>query len=232
MRSRWVVAAGAALLLAAFPACQQVLGLDRYEKVDASPDCTGTGCDEGGVDVIATVDADDSGSFVLPDGVAEATSWAAWPMPNPPFDAGAAWDATAYPLHFENAGLIDAGLVFDNVTKLFWRQVGSQSPVKSFAAAKGFCDDLGADAGTKWRVPTRIELITLLDNRGVNDAGAAYVQTPIALTAGVYWTASVVRPVKAIPPSFWMVNFANAGLDQQQDEQKSTSAYVECVRAQ
>lgn len=210
-------------LLGAAPACQQVLGLDRYDKVDASA-CSGTDCNEGGIDVI-TVEAGGDSGFELPDGAAEATSWAAWPMPNPPYDAGA-WDRDAYPLNFENAGKTDAGPIVDKVTNLVWQSDGgSQAGFQTFEEAKAYCDGV-TEAGLKWRLPTRIELVTLLDNTA--DAGS-YVEPPFALKAGPYWTSSLVRPIKQIPPQFWDVDFSTALVTPLAG---SAAAHVECVRAQ
>ena len=82
--------------------------------------------------------------------------WAAWPMPNPP--------STGLP----NAASYDtastSGVVKDQVTGLWWQQTLGDNPSgQSWSAAGGYCAALALGGHNDWRVPTRIELVSLLD---------------------------------------------------------------------
>ena len=115
--------------------------------------------------------------------------WARWKMPNPA--------ATKLP----NPSSYDTstpGIVRDKVTGLTWQQ--SIDPKKyTWADAGLYCANLGL-AGGGWRVPTRVELYSLLDHTQVSSAidPVAFPNT----TADVFWTAS---PVATNPQNAWTI---------------------------
>jgi hypothetical protein len=225
-----MTAASVPLLLVA---CNNIVGLTDYKKAecngggdclfDGSPGLDGNSVDGGG-DVnapdVVTVDANG----------AAPVSWAAWPMPN--YDGGPN-NQPAY----AKAGNIDGGVV-DTVTKLTWRPVLASDPKDvDFAAATAFCK--GA-AGANWRLPSRIELVSLID---VGPGKVApYAAPGFGITANVYWTSSVVRtlnPVTSaveITASYYGVGFdgASSNLVKQLDTSAAVdqSARVICVAAQ
>lgn len=100
--------------------------------------------------------------------------WAGWRMPS------------ITPTDYADGGA--PGIVVDHVTGLEWqRDVGAAS---AFDAASAGCASLDL-AGKGWRLPTRIELVSLLTfGRGVVPAinQSAFPGTPV----GKYWTQSTL----------------------------------------
>lgn len=96
-------------------------------------------------------------------------TWACWPMPNP-VSSGLPRPAT-----YADLG---NGVVLDKLTRLRWQKV--PSPVKwNWDQAHGYCDTLKL-AGAKWRLPTRIETISLVD----------FTRTGPAIDKGVFSSPS------------------------------------------
>lgn len=187
----------------ALVACNQLIGLDDFQESD----CSAEGCaDPNGADVFvpdagtdaadASVDAwiPDTGPNVGP------VSWARWPMTNR-LDAGDASATSSPPPAFSASG---DGWVRDDVTGLVW----STSTIleATHDAAVEACAKLVPAA----RLPTRIELVTLIDpeRQGMQIAESLADGT----RDGVYWTASALRPIEA-PLRYWTVGFRPLGLD-------------------
>ena len=98
------------------------------------------------------------------------------------------------------------------------------------AANKTYEDALKLCAAP-WRLPSRIELVTLLDHSRtgakINAAFAGALQAP-------HWTSSEVRirldnnvPALVDPPQFWVVDFDKGGLDKRDP---ASTAAVRCVK--
>lgn len=207
---------GAALVALALVACNGILGLDEYERVE----CTGRVCDGGG-----TVDVgfDDGGTDGGPgDGGkgADPVSWARWPMPNYKVDGGA--------LPNEPALTVAGDEVTDTITRLVWRRLpATQSSLESLEAAKSACDAIGAPGD--WRLPKRIELVTLLDY----GHDKPFIDTtkfdkdfpPIRM-----WTLSEVRPFTGgSEQKYWVVNFDTGAVEQERGVDRRAGAL--CVKA-
>lgn len=137
--------------------------------------------------------------------------WAAWPMPNPA-DAGlpnpASYDTTM------------AGVVLDHVTGLLW-----QEPAPDFhnwADAHTYCAALTI-AGGGFRMPTRTELVSLVDYTRSSPAidVAAFPST----AAEGYWTATQSGNS---PNAAWGIDFSDGSSGGKVD--KSSVAHVRCVR--
>ena len=170
--------AAAALALAA---CDALLGLGQYKDVDCAVDC-GTDAREGstafpeaseaadGPDAASMSDAGlDGDAFgttadvAIPEGGWPVPTgheiWAHWPMPNP--DAAIAPDASTllpHPMTYD-AGADGGDLVaYDVVTRLTWYRQSMSA--KDYGTAWQACEGLN---GVGWRVPTRIELVSLID---------------------------------------------------------------------
>ncbi|HRI72488.1 MAG TPA: DUF1566 domain-containing protein, partial [Polyangium sp.] len=80
---------------------------------------------------------------------------ATWPMPNPV--------STGLPNPASYTNLI--GSVLDNVTGLVWEQPAlGCSAGCSQAAAATYCDNLTLGGFSDWRLPTRIELVSIVDD--------------------------------------------------------------------
>lgn len=232
-----VVALGACAL-----ACDSLLGLGKYQEVDCVGDCgQGSGSPEGGDDASEggldtwtpdvaegglTPDASDGDApdtspvsdGAIGDGPPLTELWARWHMPNPDASSAPGVDG-AGPLPNPTA-YIDgavASTVFDVITGLTWST--TSSPATDFAHASGAC----AAMGTGWHVPTRIELVSLVDfTQPFGSPTIDPVAFPSTQTAK-YWTSSQVPGDGST--IYWTVDFSN-GLAQQWP---SASA-VRCVK--
>jgi hypothetical protein len=190
-RSRRLAAlGGAALVASGLVACNAIIGLNDFEKGQ----CAGARCD-GGAEPDTYVPPEAGGPDAQVDGGkgADPVSWARWKMPN--YDGGA--DAALLPLSYSGP---TNGEITDLVTKLPWRDTflpGEYSQSEAVAA----CAALGA-----WRLPKRIELVTLLDFARpdpfkINEKFGAPPLSPV-------WTSSEVRPfVGGDQQRYWAVNF-------------------------
>jgi Protein of unknown function (DUF1566) len=111
--------------------------------------------------------------------------WAGWPMPNPA-SAGlpnpASYDTTLVP-----------GAVIDNVTGLMWQRAVDPNTYGFFGSALGetYCANLSLGGYNDWRLPTEIELYSLVDYTTQNPAIDATAFPGLGLKAdaepGDYW---------------------------------------------
>lgn len=62
------------------------------------------------------------------------------------------------------------GTITDLVTKLVWQKVPSSTVFRAFNDAKAYCADLVLGGYDDWRVPTRIELLSIVDYGRENPA--------------------------------------------------------------
>lgn len=195
------------LLAGAFgsAACAGLTGISNYEKVE----CSGSECDAGTLpdvnrpDVVTSVDA----------AGAKPVSWAKFRMPNYPQDGGPDANLASY----EPA----SNTVRDRVTALVWER-SAAAEARSYDEAERYCANLRLDGAT-WRVPSRIELVTLLDLRTIAGVDTAFFAGP----QGDYWTSSEVRPYPASGQR-WSVSFSRASAVVPVDEKGS--AFVRCVK--
>jgi hypothetical protein len=224
MRARLLPAFTALTLVLA--ACNAIFGLDGFDKVDCVGECTDASLDvvsaqheAGGPDADADVDAPVSDADSGADADADASSneardapevappdveipavrfWARWPMPTAD-EAGADGGA---PYMQGDGGLVDT------VTGLVWEQSITYAP--DFNRAASHCATLGAP----WTVPTRIELVTLIDaSRAAPAWNPAFDQDAgdggdSGATAKL-WTASGVA---GSPGTYWVIDFATGGI--------------------
>jgi hypothetical protein len=100
---------------------------------------------------------------------------------------------------------IDAanGVVTDNVTGLMWqRDVAPKT--YTWKLAKQYCANLSLGGQTDWRLPVRIELVSLVDfmkpQPGPTIDTVAFPNTP----GDLFWTSS---PMVGVPSNAWFVNF-------------------------
>ncbi|MCW6011070.1 DUF1566 domain-containing protein [Micromonospora sp. CPCC 205371] len=140
-------------------------------------------------------------------------AWASWPMPNP--------KGTGLPNATNYTDLGD-GSVRDNVTCLVWQKAFSVEKL-TWSAAKSYCAGLSV-GGTDWRLPSRIELTSIMD---FTRSGPAIDTTAFQGVANFFWTGSPWA-VAHDPPYAWVMNFyeglaSNAG--------NTTATYhARCVR--
>jgi hypothetical protein len=123
---------------------------------------------------------------------------------------------------------VSAGTVFDTKTKLTWAQHAAPGTM-SFSNGESFCRNLGASlGGTGWRLPSKKELLTLVD----------YSQTvapcidPVAFPSeptGYYWTGTG-PPSRSGEGSIIGVNFSTGATSfLSGDPMYGDSASVRCV---
>jgi hypothetical protein len=235
--SRCTAVLVAATVAGALVACDKLLGLGDFQEACAFdcgageaglPEATvdANAMPEAGADADASVDADAAdvveAEATAPDtafdeaGPTAAQLWAHWPMPNPhAFIAPDSSIPLPHPMAYE-AGT-DVTVVRDAVTGLLWER--ADAPATDFAAAAAHCATLGPG----WRVPTRIELVSLVDftHRPTIDT-----MTFDAGQAATYWTSSVVqRDAAPDARQYWTVSFDDGLADN-----TSLATYVRCVQ--
>lgn len=200
MRSRRLLFPAIAIVsaIAAF-ACNALVGLDKFDKVDC-----GTGQCAADVLVLGDVDFNDSQApppdSSLGDVVSKPAKWAHWVMPNPVYDAGLVVDAD---LHFEQ--LSGAGVVTEARTALIWDigELDTTATAMTEQGAENYCAKL-TTSGQKWRVPTRIELVTLLDFTQSSNQPALGSFFKVIGNRAV-WSSS---PSRTQADKWWTVTFA------------------------
>jgi len=190
-------------------ACQTLIGIDKYKK--ESDACVFTNCVQPPDDNYVP----DSGVEYFGDASA-AHRWVAWPMPNPPTGEVDA-NLMSYTPSTIDAG--EAGVVMvvhDNVTGLNWLK----DPLagKTYLEATAYCASLGSD----FRLPTRIELVSLWD---YTKPSTAFDMTAFTGTGGEYWTQSPALPDQT---SAWVFDFGGGG--RLQSKPVGEQALVRCVR--
>ena len=89
-------------------------------------------------------------------GVAATGDWAGWPMPNDQADV------TAGAPNLESYTDNGDGTVTDNVTGLMWQQT-VPTGTYTWAQAVAYCPTLTLADHSDWRLPSRIELVSIVD---------------------------------------------------------------------
>jgi hypothetical protein len=154
----------------------------------------------------------------IPPAVCGDPSWAEWPMPNCLTDVGSgAPNAEAYT---DNGD----GTVTDNVTALMWQQSVSTSTMYAQGNASSNCSTLTLAGHTDWRLPTIVELTSIMDY-SVSSPGptvniGAFPGTP----SGAFWTATMLAGSSTYA---WIINTYDGST---QYDTASAIHYVRCVR--
>lgn len=140
----------------------------------------------------------------------KSSIWALWPMPNasPDLPNKASYD-------------VSAGVtVLDKVTGLIWQRAVSPASY-TWTEAKAYCTGLTLAGYSDWRLPTRIELVSLV----TSDWNPSIDRDAFPSTPAVeFWTSS---PVAAFPSTAWVVEFSYATT---QGAGMSSALRVRCVR--
>ena len=219
-RSRKAFFLAVAAALPALVACNAILGIDDFRRVQCETDpceVPDSGPDRVEPDRIVPDGGPDTG-LDAPPGV-DPVSWAAFKMPNylPTVDAGSTVNPIAYNTAF-------AEEVEDTVTGLVWRKVVIGAPAEPFGflrsqeAARAECQKLGP-----WRLPKRIELVTLISYG--HPAPAIDTTAFPNFPSNEVWTSSEVRPLNG---EYWAVDFQTGEVIKRP---KATGANVLCVKA-
>jgi hypothetical protein len=130
-------------------------------------------------------------------------------------------DVTAGAANLASYTLDGDSTVADNVTGLMWQHAESASTF-TWEEAKAYCATLTLAGYADWRLPSRIELVSLVDfGRSQPAINTLYFPTAVA---GPYWSSS---PLAGSSSEAWGVNFyegltAWGGV--------SNKGHVRCVR--
>lgn len=205
-----------AATIAALVGCQQLLGLDGYKNcadgecdggADATPDVLPG---DGGQDAGADADAD--AGPVFPQG-SSGSDWITFRIP---WVDGGFVDASGFtnPNHFayepfpgdyQSMIPVDAGrsaAVLDSATKRTWIVFPGTTLSGTFAGANTTCEALGA------RVPTRIELVSVLDPTQTGSGGMIRREVlPPGASARRYWSSTAVAAAGGTF-KFWVLDAA------------------------
>jgi hypothetical protein len=110
-----------------------------------------------------------------PDIVADSTEWARWPMPNP----------ASADLPNPQRYSITGDEIRDDVTRLvWWKEAEQGGRAVSFDEAQPLCEG----HGDGWRLPTAIELVSLIDFTQTSPTIASEVGSPLQY----FWTSSLL----------------------------------------
>jgi len=206
-------------------ACNALIGLSDFEKAE----CSGGGrCGDGGAVTDGDKPPDARIDVDVPDAPgANPVSWAAWPMPN--YDGGS--EFLPHPINYNP---LDTNRVEDTVTGLVWRT--ATLPAVPYGAARLACNTLDPKTGP-WRLPKRIELVTLLDfSRKQFLIGPVFtgVKNVRVWTSSEYRVRDFVdldpKKPSIITDAFWTVDFGT-GLVDTLSTAGDPVASVLCVRA-
>ncbi len=147
-------------------------------------------------------------------------AWAAWPMPNSGEVLGAP-NPLSYTINDQGTVPADDDTVTDEVTGLMWQR-STSADTYTQPDALSYCEGLGLGGHADWRLPTRIELVSLLDHSRVNPA--IDVDAFPATQPAPYWSASA-----CVAPSdnAWDVHFYGGSAD---NGSVTGTNWVRCVR--
>ena len=168
-------------------------------------DATATGADASSSTALDAAKDAPTGTFGTGDASLDAgrpdyEAWANWPMPNPSS------------LGLPNSQSYDtsvAGVVLDRVTNLEW-QATSAADLDTVADALAYCQALVLDGKSDWRLPSRIELVSIYDSTrlgpGFDPVFVISVRSADASNASTtqdadFWTSSLDPTTKT---SAWL----------------------------
>jgi len=179
----------ACTLFALATGCNAVLGINEPGDLDA-----GLGAGGGAMQVSDARPRSDGGD-ARADVAPIPYSWADWPMPNPPMTG------LPNPQSYDTEQIPD--IVVDNITKLKWQRK-VEDVTFAWSDAVSYCENFMLD-GEKWRLPTRIELLSIIDytQPGPVIDPSVFPATP----SERFWSAS---PFTDDSTNAWSVHFGFA----------------------
>lgn len=144
-------------------------------------------------------------------------NWAQWPMPNGQGDvSNGAPTPVAYTASTD-------GTILDNTTQLLWQQT---APITTYSSADAvsYCSTLNLGGHSDWRLPSVIELVSILVWERANPGPAvdpvAFPNTP----ALHFWSSTSVA---GIASNRWAVDFGYGNIAQRT---MTTLLNIRCVR--
>lgn len=193
-------------------ACNGLVGLSDYERAECSGGgvCFDAGFPDSSADVRS--DARDATPDVVETIGTPPVSWAQFKMPNYPNDAGLTDNLAKYSPA--------AGGFHDDVSGLTWQEPIAASGSKTWKDAQTLCP-------SGWRLPSRIELVTLLD---LSKKSGAKIDAIFGSTEPQpYWTSSPVRLADgSLDGRQWTVDFNGGGVSQ---TSTNLTAGVRCIKS-
>jgi hypothetical protein len=158
----------------------------------------------------APADASDADAYIAPPSVSQV--WVHWVMPNPDAAIGPGSEASLpNPMTYAPGG---PGSVLDVQTGLQW-ELGAGTPAASYLDANSYCAQLPPlPASPPWRVPTRIELVSLIDFTRVPmldvEAFVFPAEAGAGAGGGTYWSSSVIyQDADPTAQQHWVVSFTD-----------------------
>jgi hypothetical protein len=143
---------------------------------------------------------------------AVTNDWALWPMPN-------TRDAALPHQPSYTVSIMTA--VTDDVTGLEWERLPDVT-LRTAAGAASYCDQLVLDGACDWRLPSRIELISIVDYSKSNPA--VNITAFPTTTSELFWTSTPDISGTALQ---WYVNFTDGLADSISNIEQHR---VRCVR--
>ena len=145
-------------------------------------------------------------------------NWDEWPIPN------SQADVTAGAPNGENYTDNGDDTVTDNVTWLMWQQT-MPSATYTWASAVAYCPTLTLAGHSDWRLPSVIELVSIVDlgQSSPRINGTYFPNTP----ATWFWSSS---PMAGSPSNAWVVYFGNGTALSAHYADVSSTTPVRCVR--
>jgi hypothetical protein len=192
----------ALLAVLAFPAaCASLRHASADDPVDAEPDAATEAGERADAAVPSAPDAT---------GQERDLEWAMWPLP------------ASSPVAGDYS--VTEGTVHDDRTGLDWERAAPASP-STWDEARARCEALVLEAHDDWRLPTRIELLSLVDyGRAAPSLHAAVFSA--GTEAGVYWSSTADA---RDPASAWSVAF---GLGESAAAPNGSERRSRCVRGE
>lgn len=155
--------------------------------------------------------------------------WANWPMPNPPSIS----PSLPHPQSYDTS---NAGVVIDTVTRLQW-QATVDGNLYAYGDAIEYCGSLQIPpAGGGWRLPSRIELMSIVDNTQQPriDGSAFPMPSTDSGTTISFWASSLLAGDGS---HAWVVDFGTstnllvtAAVQPSSASPLPQRYYVRCVR--
>ncbi len=137
-------------------------------------------------------------------------------------------DTTPGAKYSPNYDLGTSGIVIDGVTGLVWQRASPTTYADcggvnacTWVQAKSACTNLTLAGQSDWRLPTKIELESIVEPSGL---GAAHAVAFMDTQQAIYWTSSPFVGNDMV----WGVDFASSGGARMVD--RATTAQVRCVR--
>jgi Protein of unknown function (DUF1566) len=169
-------------------ACMQIVGIEDPKRLEDKPggETSGTGSGSSGAGGASSSSGMGGNSSSGTSG-----SWVSWPMPNP---ANTQLD---YPAMYS---IVGTDTVLDEVTKLQWQRTQTDMSF-SWEDALAYCNNLVHDGHSDWRLPSRIELVSLID---YTRSSPAIDPIFLNVTGVAVWSAT---PWAGDPNNAWVVYF-------------------------